>query len=177
MRRMLYYFASLFTSAIFMIWSLWQSSSIHGASAIWHKITSQISVLLQREFSSVWDDNVKVDWKRRHKESFYPPQAAECGTRECKAGIENLIEVEQRSKWRQSEKRLQTEEWGWDIWTESSSYTRTQPITQTRPGDSFYLKHWTVLISPLWCDVAPGNRTKYGLMQNATVICWFHTQT
>lgn len=88
MRRMLYYFASLFTSAIFMIWSLWQSSSIHGASAIWHKITSQISVLLQREFSSVWDDNVKVDWKRRHKESFYPPQAAECRMRECKAGID-----------------------------------------------------------------------------------------
>ncbi len=98
MRRILYYFASLFTSAIFMIWSLWQSWSICSLCYLTQNDFSDKCILLQREFiwrhlrygttAKAWDDNVKVDWKRRHKDSFYPPQAAECRTRECKAGID-----------------------------------------------------------------------------------------
>ncbi len=90
--------------------------------------------------AKAWDDNVKVDWKRRHKESFYPPQAAECGTRKCKAGIDLGTEKTETGG------RECNEITGW--WEKMRNWrlrmrhdlnqkTRTQPITQTRPGHSF----------------------------------------
>lgn len=74
------------------------------AFSIWHKMTFQIRVYCcwggssedtwDMETAKACDDN--VEWKRRYTESFYPPQAAECGMRECKAGIDLGIEMWRR---------------------------------------------------------------------------------
>lgn len=130
------------------------------ASSIWHKMTFQIRVYCwvspsedtwDMETAKACDDN--VEWKRRYTESFYPPQAAECGMRECKAGIDLGIEMWKRGcngiagwklDWGGTEEQMETERekrWeaeGWDlIWTKSSLYT----MTQTRPEANFYFKN------------------------------------
>lgn len=155
------------------------------ASAIWHKMTFQISVYCCRKSSSegTWDMEQQrkpemTMWKWSENEDtkslFILPRRLNAEWGNVKRGliseqkkqrqegesvmesqVENQIEVEQRSKWRQIKKRWETEVWGWDlIWTKSSLNTRTQPITQITLGDSFYLKQCTGLITPLCCDVS-----------------------
>lgn len=153
-------------------------------------MTFQISVYCCREFiwrhlrygttAKAWDDNVKVDWKRRHKESFYPPQVAECGTRECKAGIDLGTEKTEtggrecnaitgwKPDWGGTEEQMEAEREKMGNWRLRMRHDLDQEQfmhnNTNKTRTPFYLKHWTVLISPLWCDVAP-NRTKFGLMQ------------
>lgn len=98
------------------------------------------------ETAKACDDN--VEWKCRYTESFYPPQAAECGMRECEAGIDLGIEMRRRGcngiagwklDWGGTDGGKERKVGKDETWSEPRAvYT----MIQTRLKANVYFKHW-----------------------------------